>query len=287
MAKLFLLALGMVAGVVAFAEQIKTAQVYEIKVTVKTTAAKKSKIYAAKNPFVDETGSVIYRKQASQTWKGLVWGCDCESALGEWKTLEANNQVVVGAVLWDTKSPYDIILLDNMNWHVLNAIDTTGAKCECAWTIGESTDMSAAFLSFAGFGTLKLNTVKEDGNLMLDENCGSYITSMSGQVSGWMPAPRLERTGRAAVCTFCGVVDPGEESSIETAEAWNYCTCLDVGDRDFTAVAGSWTLKYNAKYSKKLSEASSIIEVYSAFPASVKTEVIRKINEIKGESSEE
>lgn len=264
-------------------EYVKSAQVYEISVTVKTSIAQRGKLSPAKNPFVEDSGSIIYRKQSTQTWKGLIWGCDCESALGKWMALgEGSSATVTGVVMWKTKKPYDIILLDDMRWHVLNAIDAQGKKCECAWTIGESSDESAAFLSFAGFGTLKLKTRKEEGGgITLGDDCRSYISSLSGTVSGWMPAPIYETAGRAAVCTFCGVVDPGEEGSVDMAVAWNYCPCLDVGDRDFTAVSGSWTLKYNATLSKKLSKKTSILEVYSGFPASVREAVSQKINAVK------
>ena len=231
-------------------ETLPEAQVYDIKITVKTTVAVKGKLSPKKNPFVtDGSTSIIYRKQGSKTWKGVVWGCDCETVFGKWGTLPGNSEVVAGAVIWNTKKPYDIILLGDMNWHVMNAIDQKGDSCECAWTIGESTDMSDAFLSFAGFGKLKLKTVKDDGNLTLD-GCGSYLTSVSGNVSGWMPAPQIETPGRAAICTFCGVIDEGEDATSETAEAWNHCPCLDEGARDFTAVSGTWSIKYNASLSK-------------------------------------
>ena len=285
MRRAFLVSALAAAGLAAAAETeyVRSAQVYEIKVTVKTTTAKKGRLSPSKNPFVEDgSESVIYRKQASQTWKGVVWGCDCESALGGWEVLgDGDSATVTGAVVWDTRRPYDIVLLDDMRWHVLNAIDTAGTKCEGAWTIGESTDDSSAFLSFAGFGTLKLRTSREDGRLELD-GCGSYISSISGSVSGWMPAPTYETAGRAAVCTFCGVVDAGEEGRVDTAEAWNYCPCLDVGDRDFSAVTGSWSLKYSAALSQKLSKATSIVDVYSKFPASVKAAVEAKIKEVKG-----
>jgi len=262
-------------------ETLPEAQVYEVKVTVKTTVANKGVLSPKKNPFVlDGTSSIIYRKQGSQTWKGLIWGCDCETIFGIWGTLPGNNEVVSGVAIWNAKKPYDIVLLDDMHWHVMNAIDQQGTKCECAWTIGESTDTSSAFLSFAGFGTLKLKTIKEEGNLVLD-GCGSYINSVSGSVSGWMPAPRIETAGRAAICTFCGVIDEGEEGTSETAEAWNYCPCLGDTDRDFTAVSGSWSIKYSASLSKKLAGATSIIEVYKKFPSSVEMAIKEKIASIK------
>ena len=76
------------------------AQVYDIKVTVKTTVASRGKLSPKKNPFVtDGSASIVYRKQGSQTWKGLAWGCDCETIFGTWGTPAGNPKVVAGAVI--------------------------------------------------------------------------------------------------------------------------------------------------------------------------------------------
>ena len=258
------------------------AQVYDLTVSIKTTQAAKAKLSPKKNPFItDGTVQTVYRKQGTQKWTGVLWGCECEAVMGQWGLINGGS-TVAGAAIWNTKKPYDVVLVGDIAWHVLNAFDTTGAKIEGAWTIGESTDTSAAFLSFAGFGTLSLNTEKdEDKNLTL-ENCGSYIKSISGNVSGWMPAPFVEVTGRAARCTFCGVVDEGTEDTYETAEAWNYCPCIELDGNAVTAVSGTWTLKYNAKNSKTLKQKTSITEVYK-FPSSILPYINEKIAEVTGE----
>ncbi len=265
-------------------ETFPEAQVYDVKITVKTTIAKRGKLSPTKNPFVtDGSESIIYRKQGSQSYKGLVWGCDCESIFGIWGTPAGNDDVITGAVIWNTKKPYSILLCDDMHWHVMNAIDQKGDKCECAWTIGESTDDSNAFLSFAGFGKLVLKTEREDGNLTL-ASCGSYIKSVSGNVTGWMPAPFITTEGREEVCTFCGVVVEGEEASEDTAVAWQHCECnAPETATDYTAVSGTWSIKYNASLSKKLANSASIFDVYKSFPSTVKARMEEKIAEIKGE----
>ena len=256
------------------------AQVYDISITVKTTQAKKGKLTASTNPFVAETSTVIYRKQASEKWSGLVWGCGCETSLGVWRQLPQGG--VSGVVVWNTKKPYDIILLDDMSWHVLNAIGVKGNEVECAWTIGESINTSSAFLAFSGFGTISLATEKVDGSLEIIE-CASTLKNVRGNVAGWMQGPTLMTSGRRAVCTFCGVVEEGTEDSVEVAEAWPYCPCTDIDSTELTSVSGTWTLKLNASLSKALLSKTSILEVYKKFPASVSAAVAAKIATVSEE----
>ena len=257
------------SGVLAsFGEETKSAQLYDIKITVKTTVAKTGKLSPRSNPFVDEEGTVVYRVQSSRKWTGVAWGCDCNAISGEWKVINDLGGSVAGCVIWDSKSPYDILFMDNITWRLLNAIDAKGSKCEACWTIGNSSDVSKAFLAFSGFGTLSL----ADG-------CLSYAKNLTGNVAGWMPGPASVTKGKPVVCTFCGISDPGSSDSYETARAWDYCPCDELGDSDNTAVFGTWSMKYNASLSKKLSEKASILDVYKKFPESVKTRVAAKIAE--------
>lgn len=259
----------------------KAAQLYDVKVVIKTTSAKKASISASKNPFISETAPVVYRVQSSQTWKGVIWGCNCDAIRGNWTVIDQTQGIVAGCVIWDTKSPYTIIFDEDIHWRLLNAIDKTGTKCEGTWTIGDSSDSSNAFLSFAGFGTLVLSTQKEDGDLSIAD-CMSHVKTISGNVSGWMPAPYVTNPGKSTVCTFCGVISAGEDESHDYATAWNFCDCAEFGDSDFTAVSGTWSIKYNSSLSKKLFNSTSILEVYKAFPPSVKASVEKKISEVLG-----
>ena len=261
-------------------EYFAAAQVYDLTITAKTTQAQRGKL-KKNHPFDSSTDAVVYRKQTTRKWTGVIWGCECESIMGVWGTVGDKNQVA-GAVIWDTKKPYSILLLDDMHWHVLNAFDKTGDKVEGAWTIGESTDGSGAFLSFAGFGTLNVRYTTnpcEDPEL----NCGSYVKTMSGNVAGWMPAPSLTTLGKTGRCTFCGdVIEEGEDDTVDMAVAWNYCPCMDFDSVELTAVSGSWTLKYNVSLSNALLEEESILSVYKKFPDNVKLAIAEKIAEING-----
>ena len=73
-------------AVSAFAEE-KAAQVYDLTVTVKTTTAKKATLSPKSNKFIANSESVIYRTQATQKWKGLIWGCDCNTLMGKWEVV--------------------------------------------------------------------------------------------------------------------------------------------------------------------------------------------------------
>ena len=107
-------------------EYFAAAQVYDLTITAKTTQAQRGKL-KKNHPFDSSTDAVVYRKQTTRKWTGVIWGCECESIMGVWGTVGDKNQVA-GAVIWDTKKPYSILLLDDMHWHVLNAFDKTGDK---------------------------------------------------------------------------------------------------------------------------------------------------------------
>ena len=260
----------------ALAEEDRAAQVYEMTVSVKTTDAKKGAVTPKKNPFVSVSDSIVYRKQSTQKWKGLVWGCDCESLAGKWRVIDETSSSVSGCVIWNSKSN-DILFLDDLSWKLLNAIDVKGDKCEGAFTIGDMEEESSAFLTFAGFGSLVIKYTSEpceDPEL----NCTSYVKTMSGNVAGWMPAPSLTTGGRKGTCVFCGEGDDGEEATTDASVAWDFCPCEEYADASLTAISGSWTLKYNAKLSAKLKNKASIVDVYK-FPTAVGARVESKIVE--------
>ena len=265
-------------------EDSSAAQVYNLTITVKTTQAARGTLKKG-HPFDSSTDAVIYRKQVTQKWSGLIWGCNCDALAGKWQIVNDAAGSVAGCVIWNNAKPNDVLFIDDINWRLLNAIDKSGDKCEGSWTIGDMSDDSAAFLAFAGFGTLQtVYTVLpcEDPEI----NCTSYLKSMSGSVAGWMPAPSYKTIGKAGSCTFCGEYDPGEESTMDAATAWDFCPCEEYADIGFTAVSGTWSIKYNSSASKKLSgktdgASRTIVDVVS-MPASVKLRVTQKLLETLG-----
>jgi len=255
-------------------EEEKSAQVYDLTITVKTTTAKSGKLSTSSNKFLTESGTVVYRTQSTSKWKGLVWGCDCNSLAGKWQLVDADAGTVAGCVIWDSKQN-DVLFIEDLNWRLLNAIDKNGDKCEGSFTIGNMDDASEAFLAFAGFGSLSVDysaSPCEDPEV----HCTSYVKQMSGNVAGWMPAPTLTTGGRTGSCTFCGTYDPGEDPTTDMATAWNFCPCEEYADLEHTAVSGSWSLKYNSKASKKLKKSATIVDVVS-LPSNVKLKVEQKM----------
>lgn len=265
-------ACGMMGSVLA---EDKAAQVYDMTVTVKTTAAKSGTLSPKKNPFVYDTEKIVYRTQGTQKWKGLVWGCDCNALSGKWQVIDETSGSVAGCVIWNTKNNA-IVYLDDLNWRLLNAIDQKGDKCEGAFTIGDMEAESTAFLTFGGFGTLALKYTAPECSEP-EYTCASYLKTMSGNVAGWMPAPTLKSAGKPGQCIFCGESDPGEEGSEDAALAWDFCPCEEYADLELTAISGTWTLKYNATLSKKLKNNARITNVYK-FPSVVGGQVEAKIN---------
>ena len=270
---------GFVANASSESQDEKASQVYEITMTAKTTVAKSGTVSTKKNPFVAQNGTIVYRNQGTQKWKGLLWGCDCNSIKGSWQVVSESAKSVSGCVIWNTKS-YEILFLDDMKWRLLNAIGATGKNCEGCWTIGDSSDNSNAFMAFSGFGTLVVN-YSSDLCESQSLNCTSYIKSMSGNMAGWMPAPSITTAGTPGTCTFCGGGNAGTADETNVATAWDFCPCEEFGDYAFTAVSGTWTLKYNSSMSKKLKNYSSITDVAS-MPSSVKAQVLTKIAETLG-----
>ena len=118
------------------------------------------------------------------------------------------------------------------------------------------------------------------GNNKVKKKCSHK--NISGNVAGWMFAPEYTVAGKPPVCTFCGIVDEGVDDVIDVTEAWSFCPCDEFGNIEFTAVSGTWSIKYNGKLSQKLSDESSIISVYKKFPKNVEKAIGEKINEISG-----
>ena len=236
----------MIAVVMAAGSTFADAQVYQFSATLKTTVAARGRVSAAMLTCLDESETLVYRKQGTVKLAGLIWGCECEAlaAVSGW-----NGEGEDGCVFWDGSNKQ--LLSGEFAWKLLNRIDSTAKKSEGAWTY----ESDCYFLTGGGFGSVKV--VNED----------ITIPAMSGNLAGWKCAPGYTyKTGKYIPCTFC---DPGQEESEEwiTAIAWTLCDCGD--SEDFTAVSGTWKLKYNATATKKLRNSSSVFDAYK-FPDYVK-----------------
>ena len=115
----------------------------------------------------------------------------------------------------------------------------------------------------SGFGTVKDTTQREP----VCRRTATWVPKMNGNFAGWSTTGAIV-TAKATdgVCTWCDKI-AGTEEKTASAPGWSLCLCGESDKR--TAAFGTWTLKYNAKASKKLMTAEKVTDVY-AFPSYVK-----------------
>ena len=262
MKKLMIAAAAAVVAAGAFAD----AQVYDYKLSLKTTTCAEGKV--AKGSFYEvalgmEKGDEIsYRKSASVTLNGVSWGCDCKDALaGAWAERELADGTIVydGLTFWNKKSgaflggAHDATTI---TWDMMNRIGKKGSDVEMSFDIIDEANASFEF-KCAGMGTIK-DSINENAANCIDE--ASYIKSAKGNVAGFM-APD---TG---ACYYCDEV---------VCDVYDFCECLGLMDGSRTVAYGTWTMKYNASASKKLRTTAKITSSYSAFPKAIKEALVAK-----------
>ena len=243
-----------VAAMVAFGA-FADAQVYEMTITIKTTLSKSGKI----TPIVCDTPTSdveLYRKQSTVKIKGLFWGCDCETIAEPEKIQDAT--ATYGYIFWN-ETTHKVIEAD-FGWKVLNRIDKKLKKAEGTWSLEDDT----INLLGGGFGTIK-DAVSKQACMITS----TIVTPMSGNVAGWMSSPEVVVTrGTDEVCEKCQVIE-GTDDVVAFAPGWSLCAC-DEGS-EYTAVSGSWKLKFVASAAKqwgKVDASVAITSVYS-FPSYV------------------
>lgn len=247
------------------------AQVYEYKLTLKTTTCKEGKVakntYLTKMSLADAGDEIAYRTPASKTLMGVSWGCECADALFQngWnnRTLSNGQSVWDGCVFWWKKESqwfggnYDAAVL---TWDMINRIGKKAADVEVSATLDDSNGEGAAELKLAGLGTIK-DSIKladpTDPDSQTD--CASYIASAKGNVAGFVKAG-------IGGCYYCDDV---------VCDVYDFCDCGSAGsDPDKTVAYGTWTMKYNASASKKLRTSAKITGSYTGFPKDLKAELV-------------
>lgn len=249
--------LAMASAILFTASAMAEAQVYEMTLTLKSTLTAKGKITPLCNSLPDDdTG--LYRKQGTVRIKGLIWGCDC-TTIAEPQPV-TDPEATYGYVFWNQSTGK--VLEGDFGWRLLHRIMKNLKKCEGTWTM-EGGDFS---LMAGGFGTIKDTIDKECCTI---EN--SLITSMNGNVAGWMTMPSVVVSkGSEGVCEKCQLVE-GTDDVVAVAPGFSLCECDD--GNEFTTVSGTWKLKYLTKQSESWNKASataSITTIY-AFPGYVVT----------------
>jgi hypothetical protein len=223
--------------------------VYEVTIKAKTTVAKSGKITAACLAR-DKAQVVTYRKQGSINLRGLIWFCECESLVGPLGFTSPSDD---GCYFWDVTNGKP--LKDcSIVWPALHRIDDKMKKAEGVM------DLTADgwHLMFAGFGKAGAFT-----------NGVGRLVDLKGSFAGYRTAPKWTWTEYGAPCTFCdsGTADITYE---DTALAWPLCSCGE--STPYTAIFGTWNMKYSKQLSAKLNDVTKITEVYP-FPAYVRKEM--------------
>jgi hypothetical protein len=268
-----------VAAMTGAAVAATNAQVYEYKLTLKTTTCKSGKV--AKNTYLTTMGlyeageEFGYRTSASMTLAGVEWGCSCDrafagvwSAPGQYKAADGSD-VFDGQTFWNTKTlaflggKYNA---QDIAFTVFNRIGKKADEVELAFTIGDNTEADYPFqLICAGQGTIKDVALDPDLAGISGDCWGSYIKSAKGNVAGWLDSAIV---GEVGDCWYCGTTG---------CDVWDFCECLGIGNPLLTIAYGTWTMKYNATASKNLEKAANrgkITNAYSGFPKSIKEALV-------------
>lgn len=217
------------------------AQVYDVKLKVKTTACKSAKLSKALADLgwwnLKKGDEVAFRGSATRKMAGVIWGCDCDTLSRPSWRVENGGPGVGGYAFWDqTRAPYTPFQIPyvTFNWAVLNRVGKM-TNVEGTWILGDTAAGELFYFMGAGFGTCTLNK---------SNDCASYVKSMTGNFAGFMEYNYTAGDG----CIFCG-------------ETYSYCLvvpfCVCAGGpardtRDFTVAYGTWQIKYNSSDSKKL-----------------------------------
>ena len=231
-------------------------EVYEMTLTIKTTACKIAK---TKN-LCDENIVDSYRVKATQTLKGLFWGCDCPT-IAEPKAFETfddfgTSDASHGYVFWNKKdgTPFQTA---EFGWELFHYIDPKFSSVEGTWDLvmTDEDDNVVVDLRGAGFGQAHYSAKAEE----------EWINTMSGNVAGTALPSALEYG-----CKACGEYGIG-------CAVWNFCEDCDEEDIDVPSTAyGTWSIKYNTTASTKYGKGVDRTAILSAykFPADVKAYLI-------------
>jgi hypothetical protein len=230
------------------------AQVYDVKLKVKTTQCKSAKLSKAIADLgwfggLQKGDAVAFRGSATRKVAGVIWGCDCDTiSRPGWRVqgVGSNAKGVGGYAFWDqTTSPYRVFQIPytTFNWAVLNRVGKM-KNVEGTWIVGDTAENEAFYVVGAGFGSC---------TLVSDNDCASVVKSMSGNFAGLMEYSYVDSDG----CIFCG-------ESYSYCLVAPFCVCWGGAARntvDFTAAYGTWQIKYNSSESKKLRTKAFITAV--------------------------
>jgi len=134
------------------------AQVYNVTITLKTTAAKSGKLDIGTECAPGST-SLCYRVISSKSYKGYYWNCECGCE-------EFRSNVID---LYDTKTKEIVISNSTIAWDQLTRFGKKNADIEAAGDIDED-------IFIMGFGTY--------------DTKNGRVSSISGNVQAFLKAPQ-------------------------------------------------------------------------------------------------
>lgn len=190
--------------------------VYDFQAVAKTTKAKGKVTTSCGDEY-------IYRgATAKQKIRGVIAGCGCGSILANGS---CDNALVL---LWNETTKQQITNYTFSTW-VVQRIGKNGEQAEHIAEI----ECDGFKITLCGLGTYKNDHV-----------------SVSGNFAGAAVAPYYTTKGS---CNACSVVEDSTDQTVAAAPCEDgVCTTAD--NSDVTPFGGTYTLKYNASKSKKVSK---------------------------------
>ena len=262
------------AAVAMIGSAFADAQVYEYKLSLKSTTCKEAKVangYLTKIGLMEPGDELVYRTPASLTLVGLTWGCECNEAIaGTWGQTKNNPNNWYGITFWNPKANGKLGSFlggvyngTEFQWDMLNRIGKKADEVELSFDLIPSADaLDGNFeLKLAGLGKIK-DQFAYDSEDEEWTDCNSYIKSVKGSVAGY-----VNPEAGIVVCNYC------EEYDV-FCNVYQFCICGDDNtDETRTVAYGTFTMKYNASASKKLKNSARIAGAYN-FPKAIKAALV-------------
>ena len=261
--------------------------VYDLKVTLKTLGPKAMKCKATCGD-----GTVYYLDTVTRTLKGYAWSCDydCEC--------DKSGSTTLQMALWEPKASLGWWMYDatakaaDVTWDALETIRyaKTGNKAAVYFTMKdkEGTDNSNNCPNSTYVVKSTLTFAAVGGSIAYDKNYKDcIIKSLSGNVVGGV-TPDLRCSKSSSTKKSGSWCEDGQTTTVCCADYTALYTCLcncdvdwcdstdqylynvttlDLSAHGLTAgqvpAVGTWSLKYNASYSKGKKNLTSVLPKYA------------------------
>lgn len=239
------------------------AEVYDVVMNLKTTKClcqARTQTYTIGTACIrgtsNETVCVSWRSIVTKKVYGVIWNCNCTCSQQLIDEDNVESPLLLAAVPWDYElsaadasgnqyfwMPSEKLELDSlMNFAALQRIGAANGKVEAWGTFGDG-------VNFAGFGTHGALRTK----------------TLSGAVAGYWGAP------------YDCAIYPEVVAVCPVYQLCNPKVALDSGSEAYTAVYGTFTVKYNNAKSIKLAKGGDLQKDIGVIPAQWKKLVPRAV----------